>query len=421
MKESLLHYVWQYKLFPAEMKTTAGNGVEIIDIGRVNPNAGPDFFNAKIKMDGTVWVGNVEIHAKSSDWKKHRHTTDKAYDNVILHVVENADGEVFRTNNQPIPQIELKVPEKILNNYKELFGEKKWIYCEDKLQNIDKVLVRAWISSLLVQRLEQKMETIHQLLKTSGNNWEEAFYVSLARSFGFGVNSQPFEMLAKSLSQNILGKHKDNLFQIEAMLFGQGGFLEENMDDIYFQKLKKEYSFLRIKYNLTPVPVFQWKMLRLRPDNFPHIRLAQFAQLVFSSSKLFSKIIETSNLADVIKLFNSEVSDYWKEHYTFAKESAFSRKRLGKSSIEILLINTVVPFLFAYSVYKNEEQLRERALEFLEKIPAERNAVISKWNELGIKALSAYDSQALLQLKKKYCDEKNCLRCRFGHKILTMK
>lgn len=418
MKESILHYVWQFKLFLAyDLKTTDGQSVEIIDVGRPNTDAGPDFFNAKVKIDDTIWAGNIEIHAQSSDWIKHNHNVDKAYDNVILHVVGKADLPIYRTNGNVIPQMELAVPENIRTNYEELLAGKKWIPCENKISQVPGLLISDWKNALLIERLEQRTQMIENLLDQNSNHWEDAFYVSLARSFGFGTNSQAFEQLARSLPMGVLGKHKDNLFQLEAMLFGQAGFLEQNENDAYQSDLRKEYRFLQTKFGLNPIDSSQWKLLRLRPDNFPHIRLAQFAALVHRSSKLFSKILEADNVSSLRTLFACEVSDYWRKHYVFGKESAPSKKKLGDKSIDILLINSVVPFLFTYSKKKNFED--ELALKLLEKITSEKNAIIKKWNEFGIPSESAFDSQALLQLKKNYCDEKKCLRCRIGHRVLS--
>lgn len=420
MKESILHYVWQFRLFSMqEMKTTDGQPVEVIDVGRPNTDAGPDFFNAKIKIGDTRWAGNVEIHSQSSDWQKHGHEKDKAYDNVILHVVGRADADVSRTNGELIPQLELAVPEHIRQNYSELLAAKKWIPCEDKISEIQPFWISSWKNALLFERLERKSLDIELLLEQTANHWEEAFYISLARSFGFGTNSQAFEMLAKSLPVNLLAKHKDDLKLLEAMLFGQAGLLEEESADEYQEFLKEEYFFLRSKYRLMPIDASNWKLLRLRPDNFPHIRLAQFASLVHGSAKLFSKILAADKIEDLRKLFVVEVSDYWKNHYLFGTESPFSKKQIGKSSIDILIINTVVPFLFTHA--EKFGGIPEKAIEVLEKIPAENNSIVKKWNELGFLSENAFDSQAYLQLKKNYCDEKKCLQCRVGHKLLSRK
>lgn len=421
MKESILQYVWQNKLFTSQnLHTTDGEQVEIIDVGRNNTDAGPDFFNAKIKIGETLWAGNVEIHSASSDWNKHKHYSDRAYDTIILHVISNADNAVYRLDGTRIPQLELKFPKHIETNYEQLFSDQKWIPCSDKIGSVPAIFVQSWKTSLLTERLEQKMNSIECLLKENNQHWEEAFYITLARSFGFGTNSQAFESLAKSLPVSILGKHKDQLFQLEALLFGQAGLLSLEKQDEYASRLKKEYEFLRTKYELNPLASSQWKLLRLRPDNFPHVRIAQFASLIHNSTKLFSKIVENPNLDYLRRLFECETSTYWNTSYLFGNESAKQIKKLGNQSINGILINTVVPFLFCFASQKKNEELKEKALLILEQIPFERNSVIAGWRNLGLQVENAYDSQSLLQLKKQYCDEKKCLRCRIGHKVLTL-
>ena len=421
MKVSILHYVWQNKLFVSqEIKTTDGERVEIIDVGRINTDAGPDFFNAKIKIGDTLWAGNVEIHTASSEWNKHNHQQDKAYDSVILHVVLQADSDVYRIDGTKIPQLELKFPQQIETNYELLFSQQKWILCADKIDQVPSIVIQSWKNALLTERLEQKMSAIESLLNENNRHWEEAFYITLARSFGFGTNSQAFESLAKSLPLSVLGKHKDQLFQLEALLFGQAGLLDLETYDDYSANLKKEYEFLRAKYELNPLEKSQWKLLRLRPDNFPHVRIAQFAALIHSSTKLFSKITENPNLTYIRTLFAYETSTYWKANYLFGRESKVRTKRLGEQSINGLIINTVVPFLFCYADQKKNDDLKDRALQILEQLESEQNAIITGWRSLGLHVDNAFDSQSLLQLKKSYCDEKKCLRCRIGHKILTL-
>jgi len=422
MKESILHYIWQQKLFTQQgLQTTDGEMVEVVDVGKINTDAGPDFFNAKVKIGNTIWAGNIEIHTLASDWKKHNHQSDKSYDTVILHVVKKADVDVFRPDGEKIPVLELQYPTEIEQNYEALISEKKWIPCADKIADVPAIFIHSWKNALLAERLLLKTSHIQNLLTDNNQHWEEAFYITLARSFGFGTNSQAFEMLAKALPISILGKHKNDLFQIEALLFGQAGLLETENKDNYFQKLKKEFDFLKLKYDLKPISGSQWKLLRLRPDNFPHVRIAQFAAVIHSSTKLFSKIIELPEVDYLISLFRCEPSEYWKSHYLFGEKSTEKSKKLGKSSIYSLLINTVIPFVFYYADRKGNEELKEKATALLEKIPAERNSIVSGWQNLGMEINSAYDSQAFLQLKKVYCDNKNCLRCRIGHKVLTKK
>ena len=330
------------------------------------------------------------------------------------------DADIFTTKGEKIPQMELKIPVDIQQKYDELLKGKSWIACENKISKIDAFKINIWKNALLTERLQQKTEAIYALLEQTENHWEEAFYVSLARSFGFGVNSQPFELTAKSLPQSILAKHKDNLFQLEALLFGQAGLLDATAVDEYQQLLQKEYLFLKSKYGLKNANGIQWKLLRLRPENFPHVRLAQFAKLAQKSSKLFSKVLETDYLDGLRALFQCDVSEYWQKHFLFGKESSLSNKKMGKNSIDILLINTVIPFIFAYANRKNFEEPAEKAIGLLEKIPLENNSIIKKWKELGIATENAFDSQALLHLKKHYCNEKKCLRCVIGHQVLTL-
>ena len=420
MRESILHYVWQHKLFTAQqLVTTEGEPVDVIDVGKHNTDAGPDFFNAKIRIGETLWAGNVEIHTRSTDWHRHSHHSDKAYNSVILHVVSEVDGEIFRADGAKIPQLELVYPKHIAENYDRLITEQKWIACEDKIAAVPGIVIESWKNALLTERLEQKMQAITTLLTESNQHWEEAFYITLARNFGFGTNSQAFESLAKSVPLSVLGKHKDQLLQLEAVLFGQAGLLTDEATDEYAERLKQEYSFMKAKFGLQPINASQWKLLRLRPDNFPHVRIAQFASLIHLSSKLFSKIVDKPEMEYLRSIFVCEPSDYWKRHYLFSHESPVRDKKLGTQSINVLLINTVVPFLFCYAQQKNNQTLKDKALQLLEQLPSERNAIITAWQKLGINSASAYDSQALLQLKKQYCDDKKCLRCRIGHKVLT--
>lgn len=422
MKESMLHYIWQQKLFAQnDLFTTEGLAVEVIDVGKYNTDGGPDFFNAKIKMDETLWAGNIEIHCASTDWAKHGHTTDRAYDTVILHVVAQCDGSVQRTDGSAIPQMILRYNSAIEEQYEALLAARKWVACADKIADVHPLFISAWKNALLTERLLAKSDIINQLLAANNQHWEEAFYVSMARSFGFGTNSQAFEQLALSVPLVALAKHKNDLLQIEALFYGQSGLLPTDADDDYIATLQQEYRLLKAKFGLQAMDGAQWKLLRLRPENFPHIRIAQFAALVQRSSKLFSKVIEQPDLEQLMQLFEVEASDYWLTHYVFGKECKKRKKHLGRRSVESLLINTVVPFLFCYAHNKDNDLMKERAIALLEKLPAESNAIISGWEKLGQKIETAYDSQAFIQLKKNYCDDKKCLRCRIGHKVLSAK
>jgi hypothetical protein len=422
MKEDFLHYIWKYKLYRKDKLLTQDNElIEIINSGVHNFDSGPDFFNAKVKIGETIWVGNIEIHVKSSDWNLHKHNQDKAYDNVILQVVFNHDKDITRTNGQVIPTVEIKFKNDLLNNYQSLLEKNSWIACENDLPFVDPFIVMSWVEKLTIERLEQKSIRISESLKALNNSWETAFYIQLARNFGFKLNSDPFEMLAKSLSLNILAKHKDNLFQIEALLFGQAGFLEEETGDEYYKNLRKEYNYLQKKFQLKPIEKYLWKFLRSRPGNFPTIRIAQFASLIYNSRSLFSKIIEINNFDEFYSLFKVKPSEYWDEHYQFNKDSVIKSKALGKSAIDVVIINSIVPFLFVFGKSKGNYMYQERALSLLENIKPEKNSIINSWNDLNIKSKSAFDTQALIQLKNKYCNQKKCLNCQIGNAIINRK
>ncbi|RLD64419.1 MAG: DUF2851 domain-containing protein [Bacteroidetes bacterium] len=422
MNEAFLQHIWKYHLFDkTELIASTGEKIEIINVGQKNIDAGPDFFNAKVKINNTVWAGNVEVHINSSDWLKHSHNTDKAYDNVILHVVYNNDMQITRTNGEAIPTIELKFDKRIFDKYQDLIKNEQWVSCEDEINNVDGFIIDFWLNSLLIERLESKSEYILNNLYKNNNNWEETFYQQLAKNFGTKINQFPFEQLTKSLPLIYLAKHKNSLLQIEALLFGQAGFLEINIDDDYYNSLKKEYLFLKDKFKLKSIEKHLWKFLRLRPGNFPTIRIAQFAALIYKSSSLFSKIIETDDLIEIKKHFSVSASEYWDTHYIFGKTTKKRKKRTGQIFINSLIINTIVPFLFVYSKSKDNEKYKIRALKFLEQLPAEKNSIISNWKLLKMPVPNAFYSQALIQLKNEYCNKKKCLYCQIGNRIIVKK
>ncbi|WP_206082018.1 DUF2851 family protein [Maribellus sediminis] len=422
MPEEFLHYIWENRLFhSADLKTDSGEKLVIIDQGKRNIDAGPDFFNAKVKIGETIWAGNIEIHQKASDWQKHGHQKDKAYDNVILHVVEVLDTGVSRTDGNPIPTLQIEYPEKLAANYQHLLNAQTWIPCEDQFHKIDPVLLQLGFNRLMIDRLESKTGEILSKLEQNNNDWNETFYQVLARYLGFKVNALPFELLAKSLPISILAKHKNNQFQLEALMFGNSGLLNiQLLGDDYYIRLREEYSFLYKKYKLKPIEGHLWKFLRLRPVNFPTVRIAQLAAIVHGSEALFSKILEVDNLKTLLGLFKVKASDYWDTHYNFNKSSKRKvTKEVGNTSAQLLIINVVIPFLFVYGERQNKTALKNRALDFLEQLPAEKNSIIEKWSGLGIHARSAFESQALLQLKNNYCETKKCLNCQIGAKLLT--
>ncbi|MGQ0829174.1 MAG: DUF2851 family protein [Bacteroidota bacterium] len=421
MTEEFLHYLWKFRLFDQlDLRTTSGASIEIVKVGDHNFDAGPDFFNARIKMDKTLWAGNVEVHIRSSDWKKHFHQEDMAYDNIILHVVHTADSQLYRTSGESIPTIELKdrLNEKIHEKYLGFKQSSDWVPCQKQISTVPGLIINNTIDRLLLERLEGKSGSITEALKLNHNNWEETFYQYLARNFGFKTNSEPFELLAKSLSSIILAKHKSSLLQIEALFFGQAGLLNEHFEDKYPQTLQNEYAFLKRKFKLNTVDTHLWKFLRLRPVNFPTIRIAQFANLVFNSTHLFSKIIETETCKDLKSLLNVNVSEYWQTHYIFDKHTKFKTKHLGEEAVNNIIINTVVPFLFAYGKQKDEDKYVSRALNFLEQIKGENNSIIENWKTLKLPVDTAYSTQGLLQLKNEYCSHKKCLSCSVGNYLL---
>ena len=421
MKEDFLQFIWKHGLYLKDkLETTDGDPVEIISAGQSNHDSGPDFFNARIRIGQTDWAGNIEIHQKSSHWYQHRHDSDAAYDNVILHVVEVHDKTVQVKSHQ-LPTLILGYRDEILNNYEGLLKSKHWIACCERLPEVDPFILRFWFSSLMIERLESKTAEIVKLLEHNHHNWNETFYQMLARNFGMKTNALPFELLAKSLSLGILSKHKNDLFQTEALLFGQSGLLNETLlGDDYFLSLRKEYSFLYKKYGLSGIESHLWKFMRLRPINFPTVRIAQLAMLIHHSSALFSHILETEDLDQLRQLFKVTASGYWDTHYRFNKPSGENRpKALGQTAFDNLVINTIVPMLFVYGDQHLDQGMKDRALLLLEKLDAENNQIIRKWNESGIESRTAFETQALLQLKNNYCDHKKCLNCQLGAKIIT--
>jgi hypothetical protein len=424
MKEDLLQYAWQFKFFskmPTE--TTKGEKVDIIDYGQKNENAGPDFFNAKVRIGETLWAGNIEMHCLSSDWIRHKHHNDDRYDSVILHVVEKADCPIYRRNGEEIPQIEIEINERLKEECHFTLDSDKWIKCKPLWHNLPDNYLSFLLSRLLNERYIRKTDEILEQLRLNRNDWEEVFYINLAKNFGMNVNKLPFEMLAKSLPLSCIHKHKNNLLQIESLLFGQAGFLTTDCkkikENMYYNELKKEYSFLSNKFSLKPLDISLWKFSKMRPVNFPQIRIAQFAKLVYQSSHLFSCILEIDTITELKKIFQCTPSVYWDTHYNFGETSPKKKKNIGEQTINALLINTVIPFLFAYSIKRDNPNLQERAYRLLEEITPETNNIISKWKTLGVPIRSTYETQALLELKKQYCDNKRCLQCGIYHCLLS--
>lgn len=418
--EQLLHYVWKHKILPlCELRTTDARCVEVLNPGRHNTNAGPDFLDAKVKLDGTVWVGNVEIHQRTSDWFRHHHDQDVAYENIILHVAEEIDQKLFYPNGQEIPQLQLSVPAYVRDNYEKLSRNDGNPRCREVVGSLSTFLIHNWMTSLTLERFEERTRQILQRREALDKNWEDTLFVTLARNFGFGINGDAFEQWAHSIPMSAVGKHRDNLFQIEAIFLGQAGLLEEDIVDDYYLKLQREYRYLRQKFTLTPIEAKRWKFFRLRPQNFPHIRIAQLAMLYYEQRLNLSRLLNAENLTEVNALLLTHVSDYWRTHYTFGgKETKPVEKLLSPASIELIVINSVVPILFAYGKYKSDQALCDRAFSLWEQLKAENNAIIRNWAAAGVLCENAADSQALIQLHHQYCLRRDCLRCQFGYEYL---
>jgi len=430
--EQLLHYVWKHKLFPLVGLTTCdGEAIEVIDPGLHNTDAGADFFNAKVKIGGTLWVGNVELHCKASEWYAHGHDRDHRYDNVVLHVVGVDDAEAFTSSGRRIPQMILRVPDNVANSYEELLHTDRYPPCYRLIPTLSKLVAHSWMATLQVERLQQKTATMTERAARCNGSWEQAYFMTLARNFGFGINGDAFETWASGGWIDKAAHHRDNLLQVEALFIGQAGLLEPEaisqqvreaaVKEDYYLALKREYDFLRHKFALQPMDFRLWKFLRLRPQNFPFIRLSQLANLFHSGRTGLSRLVECETIEDVRRLMQTSVSPYWRTHYTFGKASRECEKSLSAQSIELITINTLVPTLFAYGRYRSEESLCQRATTILEQLKPEANNIVRMWSECGFTARNAADSQALIQLKRQYCDRKDCLRCRIGYEYLKRK
>ena len=435
MREEFLYYVWENRLIDKDLKTAEGEAVEVVATGYRNTDSGPDFLEAKIQIGDKLWAGHVELHVKSSDWKRHGHQNDKAYKNVILHVVYENDTQV-----NDIPTLELKghFDATLFAQYQKLISSKNWIPCEKSISQVPVFTRLAWLDRMTVERLESKSESVTRILETNQFDWEDALYKLLMRYFGLKVNNEAFEYLANILPFKTLLKHAYNLVQVEAMLMGCAGFLEANFTEEYPLLLKREFAVMRAKFNLLTMPAERWKFMRMRPSNFPTIRLAQMAQLIHKNGCLFSKIKAAKDTDEVKALFDVEASEYWKTHYRFAVGLSYhgSRnddgrlpqcdspttkpkpKHLGDATADVLMINAVAPLLFCYGKLHKDESVCETALQFLEDTDAEDNTIIRHFASCGLKAENAMQSQALLHLIDIYCKRKRCLECRLGHILL---
>jgi hypothetical protein len=419
MNEDFLQLIWKNRWFDDKVYLTrSGKKVRILHPGYLNDSSGPDFFNARILIDEVQWAGNAEIHVKSSDWNAHKHQHDAAYNNVILHIVDNDDIDVFNSKNAEVCTIAISYPPEYSRNLNQLLSSNDKLACNQYINQIDNIHLKQWFSRMASERLAERSEAISALLTEFRNDWEQAFYIFLFRSFGFGANAQAFEQLARSLPVSIVSKHYDHLIQVEALLFGQSGLLEEPYIDDYQQLLGKEYKILQAKFNLSPIEAHLWKFMRLRPNNFPTLRLSQLSALLNRSPRMLAQILKFDNADSIVSFLKVSASAYWNSHFVFGKTQSPTHKHLGDDSAKLIIINTIIPFIFAYGKYKNNELLNDRALQFLESTEAEKNTITESWKQAGFKASSALETQAMLCLNRNYCVKRRCSCCDIGARII---
>ncbi len=421
--EELMQYVWQHRLWPTgDMKTVTGERIEVLDPGILNRDAGPDFFNAKLNIGGQHWAGNVEIHVRASDWHRHGHDTDKAYDSVVLHVVWANDAQITRPDGKVIPQMVMQPDPNFSKSYHELVNNPLLeLPCSQDLPKIPPLYITDWITALAHERLFTKTDRIMAHLKHYNGNWSEVAYVTLSRALGFSTNSEPFEMLALSTPLKAMLHHSDSLTAIEAILFGQAGLLEGQPVDEYHQQLQQEYAFYVAKYGLHRNQHIYWKMARMRPQNFPHRRIAALAMMIYQGFKLGGTLLGVETEAQGRELFDFPLTGYWARHYHFHPTTAPTVKAFSFSSVTVLLINVVVPLLYAYGDAMGDAKRQERAIELLQSLKPESNSIVELYRRGGLVANSAFDSQALIQLRRNYCQQRKCLFCRIGHKLLSVR
>jgi hypothetical protein len=424
MSEAFLHYLWQFQYFDKhELQTTSGDPIQIFYPGIRNTDAGPDFQNARLKIAGMEWIGSAEIHIQASGWMEHKHHRDPAYENVILHVVWQSDMNIKRADGSLLPTLALmpRVDQNLFHSYQRLVNSPEEIPCSQFIAHVEDFVKVGMMDKVVLDRLESKSLRILNMLGKNRNDWEETCFQVLARSFGYKINAEPFEQLARLLPYKVLRKHADKLLHVEALLFGQAGFLEDDFEHEYYRLLSREYNLLRQKYKLSDrrLNKAQWKFLRLRPANFPTVRLAEFAALVFYRPALFSTILENETYKNLESMFSLKQSEFWNEHYTFSKSAREPVNGMGLSSIGTIIINAVAPLLVAYGKSKGEQQYVDRAIAILQQTPTESNTIVSHWKQLGFKSRTAFDSQALIELQNSYCNKRRCLDCNIGASLIN--
>ncbi|MDP4285840.1 MAG: DUF2851 family protein [Bacteroidota bacterium] len=420
MKEDLLQYIWKFQYYNShQLMSTDGDQIQVIHPGTHNTNQGADFTQAKIKINETIWAGNIELHINSSHWNLHGHSADNNFNNIILHVVWNCDIDIKDTNGNNLPTLELqsRVSKVLLDKYRQLMDVAHFIPCEKQVPQVNELTLANWKQRLVAERLITRSQNCLDILKETNYHWEETFWWLIAANFGLKVNSEVFQEIAKTLPLTVLTKHKNSITQIEALLFGQAGLLKKEFSEKYPAMLWKEYLFYQKKYKLLPVDGKLY-FLRMRPANFPTIRLGQLAVLIHESEHLFSKIKEANSVTDVKKMFSVAANDYWHYHYVFDEESDYKIKTLGSQMVDNIIINTVVPMLFSYGLHHQEESYKTKAISWLEEVSPERNVITREFENLGFANKNAFDSQAFLQLKNEYCNHKLCLQCTIGNSLL---
>ena len=423
MNESFLHYIWQFQYFDKrDLKSSTGEDIVIFNPGLRNSHAGPDFYDAKLRIGFMEWAGSVEIHIHASGWREHKHQDDAAYENVILHVVWEEDEKIFRKDGTALPALELRprVSSAFVLQYKRIIHSRTKIPCANAIGSVPDHIRISMLDKALIARLEKRAKTVLQALEKNNGDWEETCYQVLCRNFGFKVNTDPFLQLAQALPYRVIMKHGDRPGQVEALLFGQAGFLEETINDEYYLLLKREYDLLRKKYNLAgrQMRKAQWRFLRLRPANFPTLRLAQFAAVLYRQRNLFSTILSATSWKTLIPVFSVKPSAYWLHHYRFFRKQEKEIPPLGKMSIGNIVINSIVPMLTAYGKARDDQGFVDRALQLLGEVPSEKNNILQSWEELGLVSRTAFDSQALIELHNNFCLRRRCLDCHIGCSLL---
>ncbi len=421
IREDLIHYIWKTKSFDqSNLKTTDGQAVHILNHGHHNHDAGPDFLNAKVEINGTLWAGHIEIHLKASDWLRHRHDNDPAYQNVILHVVMEADSPIQLQDGTKIPCLELtgRINHRLIGKYQYLQNNQSWIPCADLITSTSEIIREATKSRAIAQRLTQKAKLLSSELSNLNQDLNELIYLRLAWAFGLKVNADAMTTLTRTIPYSIIAKHKDQKLQIEALLFGQSGLLPKETEEPYVEELIREYKVLKAKFNLSPMTAVQWKFSKLRPPAFPTIRIAQFAAFLHAIPRL-DELIFNHNLEEIKQSLHIELGGYWKNHYRFERTSTNRKKTLGAGTQSIIIINAIVPILYMYGADRQSESHREKAIELLESLPPELNGITKRWSQLEMSNENAADSQALLELKKANCDQYQCMACPIGHKIVS--